>query len=58
MFLSHRISVEKRNDRHMYGNQATGKIVLPTKLILPPEGFYCEAAAGSAEAVLADKAQQ
>lgn len=33
-------------------------LVFPTKLIIPPEGFYCEAAAGSAEEAFADKAQQ
>ena len=32
--------------------------MLPTKLIMQPEGFYCEAAAGSAEEVFADKARQ
>ena len=42
----------------MVDKHATRKIVLPTKLIMPPEGFYCEAAAGSAEEVFADKARQ
>lgn len=31
---------------------------MPRKLILYPGGFYCEAAAGSAEEAFADKAQQ
>lgn len=34
------------------------KEVVPKPLILPPGGFYFEAAAGSAEKVFADKAQQ
>lgn len=40
-----------------HSNQATSKIVLLKPLILLPEGFYCEAAAGSAEDAFADKAE-
>lgn len=48
----------KQNECCSYSNHTTSNKVLPKPLILPPEGFHCEAAAGSAEEVFADKAQR
>lgn len=36
-------------ENYRYSNQTTSRIALWKPLVLHPEGFYCEAAAGSLE---------